>query len=832
MNLRELPDGDELQDLFTTQSTILTLGPARPHLLLLSRIEKAIKRVYELADQSVRDQWSDASRRGALAELITRWKTRLLRKERHLAPPVEEASPFRPAAAVGSDSDDDSPPAVPPVPIGPVIQLANSLVLVHKPYLPAAVTTRTRVTLTVTDPGGFDGSGTFAVTSPSARLNFFDAAVAGNLVTTAGRDFAADELNAGVVLFAEGEIPSNAMDDIVLRLSLSGGSRPILPPVTAHMTSIEVTLDIHESRTASGSEPAVLSTSAKINSGRFVHVQNASFHHGRALVIVRKAVPATFPGNLELRSFDGHVRLFADPDEIAAVGQAPVALPLVIANGGIGATGQRFWAEGSGVSGALADTGFKLGVAGLGPDGDHVRMTAVQFHNLSARIRSTPPHIARMGNAAAPHVFALGGTHTRDFDESFAVREPLVLVRDSLDAAHPIELSVAVNPAGAPVMWSIERAVNPGTADPIDHADVLALTGSALPTLDPTGSVTLNATLLPDSVGSFHVRAFIDCNGTNDFERHDAAGARIDREPYILMNLVLVHVTLSSDNSQTHPANFVGVAAGGGINVTGGTFNIGAPLAASIHMNAIVEIVGGGADGKLGLTRIFGGWINNEANTEDIVGTFLDSTVAPPVVHTHASVFASNLAAATGAHPSGSAAFRPVDPAPTLVVAPVLDTGRLTPGTGGDTATLSRSRIRVKRDLAPQPGQRWLIESVDSPGDGDPANHIGFPAAVLTRFRFNLRFRAALCFWTNFGGSSGATGNSAERLYCVVRRYRWTMRGEWTINPVTGAVAPAGVPAVTISEAQTDSPAVPVAGSNLEVRAPTGLSLLARDCRA
>jgi hypothetical protein len=182
------------------------------------------------------------------------------------------------------------------------------------------------------------------------------------------------------------------------------------------------------------------------------------------------------------------------------------------------------------------------------------------------------------------------------------------------------------------------------------------------------------------------------------------------------------------------------------------------------------------------------------------------------------------VAAATG--PNN--VFLPGDPAPALVAPPLLDTGRAGPGTGGDTATLTRSRIRTRVNQAL--GQRWLIESIDSPGDGDEPAHPGFAAATLVRFRFHLDFHAFLCFWTNSVGNPGATGHSCDRVYSVLRRFRCRMRGEWNI--VAGTLAVVTAPSVTISDQHTYNPITAAADTPVEVRAPTGLNLLGRDARA
>lgn len=58
------------------------------------------------------------------------------------------------------------------------------------------------------------------------------------------------------------------------------------------------------------------------------------------------------------------------------------------------------------------------------------------------------------------------------------------------------------------------------------------------------------------------------------------------------------------------------------------------------------------------------------------------------------------------------------------------------------------------------------------------------------------------------------------------------MLGEWTITPATGVVAVAVAPAVTKGAVRRHAPPKAVDAAAIEVRAPTGLNVLARDARA
>lgn len=729
------------------------------------------------------------------------------------------------------------------------IAMTSSVVLVKKPHTTPArrpVTLRTNVV--------FARTGT--LTRSGNAIRFFTAASGGTEITFNGTDnvFTGAQLTAGLQVFVEGATASAAMDDFALTLTLAAGNTPPAGlPTTARMTAVELTLDIFATRTAAGVDPAPLpqppnvppaagtTPTDKWFGGRFVHLQDASHHHGRALVTVRQVRPAAFTGTLTLRNVaiagvnvtGPDVRVRLQDNEQFTAGEAAKANPHEFAAAAVPAAGLRLFAEGSTVSAALRDTALQLGIKDLEDDGDRVRLTVVRFRNLSADIPSTPAQTARLGNSpVARHTLnrATGALTAADFDEDFTTNPPLVLLHNAVQVADPVNLRVQVEPAGVPVSWSVQRDTR--AAPNGDHAGVIALSPNSTPTLTPNGVDRLRATLVTNAVGSFHVRPFVDIDGNSRFDHN------IDREPFIIFNMVMVHASLHQDNSIAEATHFVvnNLNAGpppSGIRVRSGVFVIATPNVAAIKMTATLNIVGGGEDGTRGLDRVFAGWVNNESANENIVGTFTDSTVAPPVNHASSSIFASNSAVASGANNT----FLPGDPAPVLVAPPLLDSGRPGAGAGGNTATLTSSRItsraNLRTALAPAAvGQRLLVEAVDSPGDGEGPNHPGFAAAQLVRFHFGLTFSAFLSLWTNLAANIGATGDSADRLYSVLRQVDWNMNGEWTITPATGAIAQAIAPTVTITAGNTSAPPAAAVTTNEEVRPPTGLNLLARDARA
>lgn len=705
------------------------------------------------------------------------------------------------------------PPPPPAPPVNPVVAVAQPVVLVkHEALNPR------RCAVRLGTDGAFDGTGTLTV-SGGGRVRFFDAPTGGNEVPLDGSvgTFPGTRLSSGVFLYAEGVSASTALHDVRITLSLSGGSRPTGPDATGTLTVLEVLLEIHQSRRERDTLPAVLSRADKVVVGRFVHKQHGE-QHGRAMVTLRKARPHGYNGDLRLEGLSDAIKLFD-----AEHGGSEVSLPHIVGNGMIPVAprdGVVFWLEGVAVSAALRDTGLRVGAEG-DMEGDLVRVTVVEFREIRASVPQTPPFTARMGNGPVPDaVFAHGAVPgAADYDPSPTVNAPLVLVENSIVATAPVRLDVRVLPPDVPVKWAVHRDNRPAPEG--DHPNVVACSPRATPTLIPDGTDPLAATLLADAVGTFHVRPYVDCNGSGDYEHG------IDREPCALLNVVLVRATLFRDRTETHNT-LTATPALRGISVRSGSFDLGAPAGEAIHMNAEIDLVGGGWDGRRGTDQVFAGWVNNESQDENIVGTFVDRTVSPPVVLHVRSVFAANRDVATGGT-ANSSVFLPFDPAPVLVAPPLLDTGRPNPGSGGNTATLTRSRLTSRRNLPV--GQRLHVEAVDSPGDGEGSTHPARPNARLERFHFELDFRASLCVWVNQANSIGATGDPSDRLYAVVLEVPWRMRGEWAVDPTTGALTVRTAPTVSKGVVTVHRPAAPVARTAIEVRPPTGLSLLARDAQ-
>jgi hypothetical protein len=699
---------------------------------------------------------------------------------------------------------------VPPPPIvSPLIWIQTPIVLVKKPY--TAKPNRQPVLLS-TDQA-FDGKGTFTVTSGAGKIRFFSKDTGGYEILS-GHVFPGALLSIGTILYAQGEKPSNSEKDVTIELALTPGCKPVNPPVASQMTSVELTLDICKSRTKTGESPPPLSDNDKIKVGRFVQSQDPGVNAGRALLVVHQAEPKSFTGTLVLSSKTGKLKLFKFADDPPTAGQAGF-VEVKKSNTAIPAAGLKFWLEGTATSAAMRDTGYSLGVDGVDPEGDFVKVTVVAFSEIAATIKPTPPHThanSRAAGIASPtqHIFKSSAL-SRDF----AVNAPIVLMKN---AQPDISLEIKCAPAGLPIRWQAIR-------NEADHNSLGKK--SDVPTVTRSGADAKKATLQSDGSGSFRVRAYIDCNGNRLYDD------MVDREPSIPLNLVLANAVVVKDNSAGNSGGRAGTlqanVTGGGIDIVNGLWPGGATVSkadlgrAGMGMELIADITGGGADGQLGLDRVFSGLINN-LSIVDINATYLDSTVAPPKNWNWVNVYVSNRPASNIFPPGG-----PV--APKLLAWPILDTGRHPgEGTGGEMATMTMSvpQTSVNRPV----GQRWTIRCVDSPKRSFSFLHPLNANATVQRIHYRQEFAACFCFWTNINKSRGASfpgahaNDPADRVYSVLRIVAWHVTGDWKVT------YPGGVPTLTatathkvsVPSRRTLNPIARAQDNAVEVRPPSGIT--------
>jgi hypothetical protein len=723
-----------------------------------------------------------------------------------------------------------------------------------------------------TTGAAFTGSGNGTFTCSKTNLQFFKTASGGAKIEFKKGDnvFTAADLTKGVELFAEGAAVSKALEEAKLTLALAVGTNKFGTPGTAKATVIDLTLELFQSRPEPTKDPAPMGVNDKTDLGRFVHVQDPGFHHRRAWLVVRDVQPAGFKQDLELRvvpggpATQGGLQFFRAEDHVAA--EAAVALPHTVTAADLGAApkvagrkGVALFVEGQKVSGGLRDAVLQLGLRGDEPDGDRATFTVVRLSNLLATIPSTPANTARLANNVIPaSLLALGTGATptaREYEELFAGNAPIVLVENSVLAATPIGLLVSVAPAGVPVRFEAQRVTNAADKDSDHLVKDLVPRPRARPTVNQTSAVGIApivGTLLADSAGSFHVRAFVDCNGSNTFS---------DRgEPFIVMNCALVRVQGVTNSSASVNTNW-GFGPAGAIPPAGAAFSASAatglglatgdfigPATAATHNDAVINLIGGGPNGRVGVDSVFLGWVNNEldatsgtrphASGEDVVSGYLDSGVFPAKLRTRLSVMTSP-----------PANFFPGGVAPVLVPGPVLDVSPFgNEGQGGNRCVGTEGAVgppiaHAQGAAVGTPGgigRSIRVEMFDSPGDSCPPTMVSFPAAVLTTYRFNIDFRSDLVVWTNAATklpapspgpiTGGTVPDQSCCLYSTVQTNFWSIRFAFAFAAVAAPV-PAG--AVTLTrDPKRKRLATPIQSPATEVRFPIGLNLLGSQERA
>lgn len=596
------------------------------------------------------------------------------------------------------------------------------------------------------------------------------------------------------------------------------------------MSVIKAELELYQSRSVveADGKPTKFSDDDKWDKGRFLHAQHKQFH-GRALVIVKQCEPKEFDGTLMLKAFkvtrkpaykaekNDDPRISVFEEEVPATGQAAKAYPFEIKHDGTyPADGKKFWIEGKKNSAALIDEELRLGMKDFDNTGcDRAAFSVITFKNLKADVPSTPANQNRAGNSPVDRHEFIAGENTADkhFDDRFNKNDPLPLVEGSVPGGDLVKLSVEIEPSGLDIKikWSAIR--NKDDAD-----GVKTLAGNTdQPTVTVDGSDNKKATLQSNSVGTFRVRAYIDCNDNDKFDERNDAGDRVDREPYIILNYALVRCqgVTNSSSANSGAGGAITVAAGFSSGDFAGTGNDAATMDATIY------VAGGGADGKLGLEYLFAGWLNNEKNAP---GAPNPNGWGEDVTHHH-----SRPIPATGPPPALVGLRCYWQNAGARISGPMLDSGYNSQGTGGDSCTgtggSETTYPDTKTDDTSGIGQRWRIKNYDSPGGAIVLRHPSSNSTRVVRFKFNIDFQCALLVWTNASKTRRPSTHAANRLYSYVYRHDWTVRFEMTVaraSPYAETIVTART--ITITADNSTNNASPVVGTGLETRQPDGLN--------
>ena len=705
----------------------------------------------------------------------------------------------------------------------------------------------------------FDGSGVLKCSNPEVR--FYLANDGGDPLNIGNKLWPGLALVGGVDVWAESEQPSHAKKDITLTLELVPALVARYTALTVDgiltVTAVRAVLDICYDPVMAGASPTRLAPTVKYDPGRILQPPAAG-NQSRACLIVRRVVPADVKAKLTLTVKNGKVRLFKLQTPVA--NETPRVLPLSVGVPGKGGT--VYWVEGVNGSAAPGDAGFELTAKIDGVNYVNVDQAAVTVATVktTAKIPVTPAKSDRgaEGFSKVPPKYR-EFTATADHGGNFDANAPLVLLENSVPVNDPVQLTIEVFPAGGTVAnLAMIRAID-------DH---LTLAGLALPTI---ALVNNTGQLRSDSRGSFHVTADVTINGAL-------------QNGLVCLNVVIAGVDLVAESCTTpNPDAGLAVYQDGGCvfayfqNPLGHRYpdsKMDSPTHpfvvefASIHMRATATIIGGGPDGKRGVNKILGGWINNLTGL-DIRAGYRDLAAANPPQDGRVQ-FVINRAQANRQPP-----FDPNEPGFDGLRAPVEAAYSPTAGlldTGGDQAILSASRYlyrhpdeeapRIRSNGAfnadtpaaggpPVLGREVLIDSMDSPATNFDFLHPLNAALYLSRFREWYGFSAYLSFW--------ADGDAVnERLYGVLCRVDWVVDADWTVTwnanpplnptqidethfvlaaaaavavPRAGRPAAVMLPNVTRITGHANYPLASAATTDVEVAGPSTHALKARDYR-
>src|SRR5229473_1882017 len=321
-------------------------------------------------------------------------------------------------------------------------------------------------------------------------------------------------------------------------------------PGTAKATVVELTLDLFQGRPAKAADAVPMTAVTKIDTGRFLHKQNAA-HHSRAMLVVRQA-PAGLGHTLEVRAVtSGTGRVAVLKKEVPA-GEAAEAFPILVTKADLegakkvgAAKGIAFFVEGTGVSGGvpggLRDVFLQLGIQGGEPDGDRAVFTVFEITKIDATLQNTK--CKRTGLRAA----ASKKTSVTD-NGTFAAGDPAVL-----KGCDDIDFVAEVKPAQTPLSWIAEQASDD--------------TGpKKTPTVKQNAAHLEKMKVTSDAEGSFKIHAFVDQKGD--------ATKRGPGDSGLIFRLNMVNIEVQTGAAETKVFSNdlrAGAIAGGNLVVRTGT---------------------------------------------------------------------------------------------------------------------------------------------------------------------------------------------------------------------------------------------------------------------
>ncbi len=350
------------------------------------------------------------------------------------------------------------------------------------------------------------------------------------------------------------------------------------------------------------------------------------------------------------------------------------------AKGGITITGDATKASvtvlGSSVSATLDDS--ELTVEYTLPSGkaqDSLKVTVYEFTEIEAKLRSTP--CRRTKNRTDTNLTRKSTTDSKTIDNT-----TLSVVRGGGE----VKLKAVTRPADVPVTWFVERAAD----------DAPALSG--IPTHAMDGGSEKRA-LRTDATGTFHVHAFVDCDGD---------GKRGPEETGLIFNIHMVLIEVLpgiANNKQFKRDSLFAATTGTHLVVHSGTPSWSLATHNAVYGDEVyplhaqgvrlgIRLTGGGADQRRGVDKIQTGVVRI-ATADTFRGVYADGRTLAEVVVEDGTV-AGPITAGT----------------PVLLGYPVRDCR------GATTAGLDvfgSSSTDAGRSNLPDGGQKRMVRNIDSP---------------------------------------------------------------------------------------------------------------------
>jgi hypothetical protein len=681
----------------------------------------------------------------------------------------------------------------------------------------------------------FTGDGTFTCATPN--LAFYDKPYGGALVAgvAGGKVYTANELTAGVELHVEG-----AVDRAQMTLALTATAGQVSPAAaqvqllfvalpTPKLEMYRFSVDPHEEVV-----PLTGPERAPNNAGAYVPATTGNPDHLKVRVKLVLHAPPGWRDKVVLRVPDANLAIFklktggrpkGDRKQRPRSAQSgtPTQWREYTIDRDHFVNGQfTVWLEGKAPSNSQCDaevqltsTSFDHGVPRA--EYDKIELTVFSLGAPVVRLPTTPAMTARdpgvaqgvslvwpgeAQNAPPAHqdvdvvalARTLGGFYNAPLvSRAFEHNPPVVLLKGSLGAGQAVVAAAAdIKPAGAnfqalKLVWRFERA-------PDDAAAIQQ--GSSQ--CDDVPPAHVSRRLLPSAADEAKVEVPVTDHGSFHLL------GKVGPSTCFVVNVVVVEATAYAGHEvptiggsiAAERAGILGFTANGQIVMHSG--RVPFPAADPARLVALqaevaallaarIKLVGGGPDGKRGVDRVFGGWIQNKTGST-IVGTYHDH--AANVDYTMEGEFVTNQTQGQLIQVGGGSDHYFGDAQPALATfvvnagQPLLDTGNA--HIAGRSACLGN---RAFQRLGPAPpgglGQDVVAVAVDSPGTEFFATHISQPQALLSRAQYDIAFRSFLCVWVDVtgrdvGAVSTSTAQPGELLYASVAEIAWRIHGDYT----------------------------------------------------